>query len=505
MNYLKDFRFKDLLFGIVIITVLILVGIGIAYKVNSKDITQIDNKKVTSISIKVMPSSPKQKVIDNKSDIDKIIKHINSIKVKEKKQELYKGWEINISILGEENYDISFIGECIDVNGIQYKVSKDEIEKLRRLYDSLNYDETNILDKMDEKLNYTSLIKGLINNNLKIEEIDKRTSAAKENGYSADIYSLKINDEDVLVYEYSDAKAALSEANLINEDSSREISYADEYIIIDRLKLHSINNVYLKVNLVCLYYGDSTEIKEGLQSLLGEPLIKQIKDQLVISDSSIILRYPANWDYYQTPKEILIGEDSYKIDTRYIETNKNICEVEIKRDDLIYKMRKFDEDELNVNWISKIDSNNKEFSTRISRDDFIRVKRLRNTYIDINKVYPEIEIDSSDKTLIGRKLYEEYIKMHTTNWMFPLDNDIDEEPKVLVIDSKINDVKLSTDGNNIFTVDISYDVQAPNEYEGWYAGNGVIEEDNWIRNKFHFADIEKVGENRYRIINLYTG
>ncbi|MDZ5000325.1 hypothetical protein GNF79_14830, partial [Clostridium perfringens] len=271
------------------------------------------------------------------------------------------------------------------------------------------------------------------------------------------------------MYEYSDAKAALSEANLINEDSLREISYADEYIIIDRLKLHSINNVYLKVNLVCLYDGDSTEIKEGLQSLLGEPLIKQIKDQLVISDSSIILRYPANWDYYQTPKEILIGEDSYKIDTRYIETNKNICEVEIKRDDLIYKMRKFDEDELNVNWISKIDSNNKEFSTRISRDDFIRVKRLRNTYVDINKVYPEIEIGSSDKTLIGRKLYKEYIKMHTTNWMFPLDNDIDEEPKVLVIDSKINDVKLSTDGNNIFTVDISYDVQAPNEYEGWYA------------------------------------
>lgn len=504
MNYLKGFRFKALFWGIVIITVLVLVGIGIADKVNSKVITQIDNKKVTSISIKVMPSSPKQKVIDNKNDIDKIIKHINSIKVKEQKQELYKGWKINISILGEENYDISFIGEYIDINGIQYKVSKEEIEKLRRLYDSLNYEETDILDKMDEKLNYTSLIKGLVNNNLKIEEIDKRTSSAKDNGYSADIYNIKINGEDAIVYEYSDVKAALSEANLINGDSLRQIYYADEDIIIDRLKLHSINNVYLKVKLICLYDGDSIEIKEGLQSLLGEPLIEQIKDQLVISDSSIILRYPANWNYYQTPKEILIGEDSYKADTRFIKVNKNICEVPIKRDDLIYKMRKFDEDELNVNWISKIDSDNKEFLTQISRDDFIRVQRLGNTYVDINKVFPEIEIDSSDKTLIGKKLYEEYIKIHTTNWRFLLANNIKKEPEVTVLDSKVSDVSLIEDGKNVFTVSISYDIKTANENSSWLAGTGVTEEDNWIRHKCHIADIEKVGENRYRIINLYN-
>ena len=504
MNYLKGFRFKALLFGIIIITVLVLVGIRIVDKVNSKVITQIDNKKVTSISIKVMPSSPKQKVMDNKNDIDKIIKHINSIKVKEQKQELYKGWEINISILGEENYDISFIGEYVNVNGIQYKVSKDEIEKLRRLYDSLNYDETDILDKSDEKLNYTSLIKELINKDLKVEELDKKISSTKDNGYSSDIYNIKINGEDVLIYEYSDAKAALSEANLINEDSLMEISYTDEYIIIDRLKLVSINNVYLKGKLTCLYDGHSTEIKEGLQSLLGEPLIKQSKDQLVISDNSVILRYPANWDYYQTPKEIIIGEDYYKANTRFLKVNKNICEVPIERDDLIRKMRKFDEDELNVNWISKTDSNNKEFLTKISRNDFIRVERLGNTYVDINKVYPEIEIDSSDKTLIGKNLYEEYIKMHTTNWRFLLNNNIKKEPEVTVLDSKVNDIKLIDDGKNVFTVNISYDIKAANEKSGWYAGTGVIEEDNWIRNKNHVADIEKVGENKYRIINLYN-
>ena len=139
------------------------------------------------------------------------------------------------------------------------------------------------------------------------------------------------------------------------------------------------------------------------------------------------------------------------------------------------------------------------------RQDFIRVIQIGNKYEDINKAYPELVINSEDKALIGRKLFEEYIKMHTTDWLGSLLNDMDEEPKIVVVDSKINDVKLSIDGKNIFTVDISYDVQAPNEKYGWYAGNGVVEENNWIRDKFHFADIEKIGENKYRIINLYTG
>ncbi|WP_300385288.1 hypothetical protein [Clostridium sp.] len=168
-------------------------------------------------------------------------------------------------------------------------------------------------------------------------------------------------------------------------------------------------------------------------------------------------------------------------------------------------MRKYDEDYLNIKWISKINPSNKELLTQISRDDFIRVTRIGGKYVDINKVYPELEINSEDKTLIGKRLYEEYIKMNTTNWRYLLDNDIDGEPKVLVIDSKINDVNLYEEGKYIFTVGISYDVQAPNEKEGWYAGNGVIEEDNWIRNKVHLADIEKIGENKYRIIGLYTG
>ncbi|WP_300384303.1 hypothetical protein, partial [Clostridium sp.] len=367
----KTFGFKTLFLGI---GVIILLGIiGLTNKVNSKTLNIIDKNKVESICIKVLPSPPKQKVIDKEEDINKVIKEINSIKVKDKKENIYKGWEINISISGEENYDISFIGEYMNINGMQYKIDKNEIEELKKLYENLKYEETDVLinednkkektsskankefiekvkeddysihpnsqiggtillprnfeiekngenigellfernelskengydfseymwkvvelysvtiendenvikeviglayeDKLigywvepvyknkgegttnkflrtltyetvDENLNYPGLIKVLIIKSLKVEEIDKKTASTKDNGYSADIYNIKINGEDAVIYEYSDDKASLSEGNLINRDKTAEISYADEYIIIDRLGLPNIN------------------------------------------------------------------------------------------------------------------------------------------------------------------------------------------------------------------------------------------------------------------------
>lgn len=72
---------------------------------------------------------------------------------------------------------------------------------------------TLIYETVDENLNYIGLIKGLINKGLKVEEVDKKTLSTKDNGYSADVYNIKINGEDAVIYEYSDAKAALSEGS----------------------------------------------------------------------------------------------------------------------------------------------------------------------------------------------------------------------------------------------------------------------------------------------------
>lgn len=248
----KKFGFKTLIIGVIII--IVLGGVGLTSKISSTHIDETDKNKLTSISIKVMPSQPKQKVISTKEDIDRIVNYLNSIEVKNKKQELYKGWEISISISGEENYDISFIDKYMRINGIEYKVSNE---------------------------------------------------------------------------------------------------------------------------------------KDG--------------------------------------------------------------------------------------------------------------------YIDASRVYPEIEIeiDTDDKTLIAKKLFEEYIKIHTTNWLFNLNNDLRKEAEITVADSKVYDAILSEDGKNIFTVSISYDIKLAKEGKGWIAGTGVIDGD-WMREKCNMVDIEKIGKNIYRIVSIYN-
>lgn len=93
--------------------------------------------------------------------------------------------------------------------------------------------------------------------------------------------------------------------------------------------------------------GYSVE-KAALELNLGEALKEQSKDQLIVSENKVTFRYPANWDYYQTPDKIIIGDTSYQIDSKDIKQYKNIYEVSINNNDLIYTMRKFGGDYLNV-------------------------------------------------------------------------------------------------------------------------------------------------------------
>ena len=36
-------------------------------------------------------------------------------------------------------------------------------------------------------------------------------------------------------------------------------------------------------------------------------------------------------------------------------------------------------------------------------------------------------------------------------------------------------------------------------------GNGVEYKDNWVRDKYNIIEVEKVDDNKYKIIEIYTG
>ncbi|MGL5087828.1 MAG: hypothetical protein ACRC68_19295, partial [Clostridium sp.] len=216
-----------------------------------------------------------------------------------------------------------------------------------------------------------------------------------------------------------------------------------------------------------------------------------------------VLNYPAEWIDYQTPIEIVVDNKTYKINSKDVIINKNIASVKITDSSIV----SFDSDEILVKWSEK-NIEDKEFNTSIKREDVLRSAIVRDKAvgkISTDKLYPTIETSETDKAIIGRELYKKYIEMHKTNWFFNLLNGVKAEPLITVLDSKINKVDLEKEGKNVFTVSISYDVKAFDENLGWYAGNGGIGEDNWIIDKFCFVDIEKIGENKYRIISSYTG
>ena len=503
----KKFGYGTIIAGIVVISVLAIVVLTTRLK--SENLNLVDSSKISDVTIKVMSSPPRGKNIYNKEDVIKIVDYINSIKVKDEKQKVYKGWEINIKLTGEENYDISFIDNYININGIQYTTSNKAIDKIRILYDSMNYEERDIVSNEvieNGSLNFHSLVKQLMDKNIEIKLIEEKSLSTKDNGYSADFYTIKANNEEVKIYDYIDSKAAISEIGIFNGDDYSEINYASEYILIDIEELKSAENVYFKDSIICLYNGDSGEIKDSLAKILGEPLVKQSRDALRISDLDITLTYPSQWLGALEPVDLILGDESYKIDSRKVKLNKNVCELKLNRETIWQELREFDGEYVNIKWSDKLaEGNNKTFLTEIRRSDFKRVTHIRGGYIDAALVHPVIETTSKDKAYIGKMIYEEYINIQSTDWIFNLVNGINKEPEPSLTDYKITRCDLHSEGENIFTVTVSYDIKTANENSPWYAGNGVISEDGWIKDKFHFVDIEKIGENKYRMITAYTG
>lgn len=114
------------------------------------------------------------------------------------------------------------------------------------------------------------------------------------------------------------------------------------------------------------------------------------------------------------------------------------------------------------------------------------------------------DISKEEKTKIARDLFDKYINDNRTDLKQVEYQKIDRKPVVSFTEYKINDVKVTGGEGNKFTVNIKYDIKYTNESDMWIAGNGEISEDNWIKNKSNFVEIQKDGY-KYVISNIITG
>lgn len=138
---------------------------------------------------------------------------------------------------------------------------------------------------------------------------------------------------------------------------------------------------------------------------------------------------------------------------------------------------------------------------------------LDNNYKDLTEVEKEKiirelnsvkDITKEDKEKIARELYEEYLNNNRTDWRMVKAQNLNRNPVISMVDYKINEVTFVKEDKNIFTVEVSYDIQYTNESNMWLAGNGTLSENNWDKNKVTFIDIEKYLD-KYIISSVYTG
>lgn len=99
---------------------------------------------IDSMIIKVLPSPPKMKAIDKEEDIKSIIEYINHISKQRIEQEDIKGWEVLIQTDGEQKHSIKFIADMLKIDDVWYRVGETEVEKIKNLYNKLDYDEQQV-------------------------------------------------------------------------------------------------------------------------------------------------------------------------------------------------------------------------------------------------------------------------------------------------------------------------------------------------------------------------
>ncbi|MBE6062087.1 MAG: hypothetical protein E7207_00670 [Clostridium butyricum] len=105
---------------------------------------------------------------------------------------------------------------------------------------------------------------------------------------------------------------------------------------------------------------------------------------------------------------------------------------------------------------------------------------------------------------VGRRLFERYINQNKRAIAgMDLNGILNSNEVETFTDYKINSVKVVVSEQDRFIVNISYDIQFTEKSNKWVAGNGKVQENNWIRNKTNYVEIVREN-NQYKIDKIYT-
>ena len=105
----------------------------------------IDSSNINKIIVKNIVDGNTYKSIDNKIDIENIIRFINDIHKEEIQQQNLGEWDFIIQTNGvESNHTIIIKDEIMNIDNKWYKIDSEEVNKFKSMYNDLNYDENSI-------------------------------------------------------------------------------------------------------------------------------------------------------------------------------------------------------------------------------------------------------------------------------------------------------------------------------------------------------------------------
>ncbi|MDP4179567.1 MAG: hypothetical protein Q8942_00560 [Bacillota bacterium] len=123
------------------------IKINATTKLEKEDIENIKYEKVTYLRIKELKNTDsegwvwKQKIVNKKEDIKKVVEFLKSIKYTEIDQELRRGFGQIVELKEQNDVRIVFGGDSVNVNGKYFGISNEEDENMKKIYEDLNYNE----------------------------------------------------------------------------------------------------------------------------------------------------------------------------------------------------------------------------------------------------------------------------------------------------------------------------------------------------------------------------
>ena len=107
--------------------------------------TFIDSSSINKLTIKSIKDNNKYKAISKREDIEKVINFINDISREKTESQSINDWDFLIQTSGvDSNHSIILQGNIMNIDESWFKIDSQDIEKLKDMYNDLNYKEENI-------------------------------------------------------------------------------------------------------------------------------------------------------------------------------------------------------------------------------------------------------------------------------------------------------------------------------------------------------------------------